>query len=69
MISSKIKNITLFEGKVDLKIKFWKNLTKLESYFLNKIHFDILGIKCFSYIIPEVEKSECKINQEKKSLI
>ena len=69
MIFSKIKNITLFEGKVGLKIKFWKNLTKLEIYFLNKIHFDILGVKCFSYIIPEVEENECKINQEKKALI
>ena len=69
MIFSKIKNITLFEGKVGIRIKFWKNLTKKEMYFLNKIHFNFLGIKIFSFIIPKVDKGRCVINEEKKSLI
>lgn len=55
MIFSKIKNNTLFSGKVGIKIKFWKKLSNKETYFLNKIHFEFWKIKIFSYIIPEVE--------------
>jgi hypothetical protein len=69
MIFSKIKNNTLFSGKVGIKIKFWKKLSSKENYFLNKIHLEFWGIKVFSYIIPEIENGECKIIEDKKALI